>query len=67
VASGGKPGGTRGAGSGVGIGAAPGESSCNKMSKLLVRRGEVEKGKSASSKTTCREMTMLLVVISRHL
>jgi hypothetical protein len=66
TASGGKPGGTEGADSGAGIGAAPRESSCSKMSKSLVRRGEVEKGKSASSKITCREMTMLLVVRSRH-
>jgi hypothetical protein len=66
TASGGKPGGMWGVGSGVGIGATPGESSCSKMSKSLVRRGEAEKGKSASSKTTCREMTMLLVVRSRH-
>jgi hypothetical protein len=30
------------------MGAALGESSCRKMSKLLVRRGDTEKGKSAS-------------------
>jgi hypothetical protein len=34
------------------MGAAPGESSYRKMSKSLVRRGEIEKGKSVSSKTT---------------
>jgi hypothetical protein len=30
------------------MGGAPGESSCRKMSKSLVRRGEAEKEKSAS-------------------
>jgi hypothetical protein len=44
TASGGKPSGTWGTGSGVGMGAALGESSCRKMSKLLVRWGEAEKG-----------------------
>jgi hypothetical protein len=48
------------------MGAAPGESSYKKMSKSLVRWGEAKKGKSASSKTTCQETTMLLVVRSRH-
>jgi hypothetical protein len=62
VASGGNPGGTGGTDNGVGMGATPGESSYRKMFKSLVRRGEAEKGKSASSKTTCREMTILLVV-----
>jgi hypothetical protein len=38
------------------------ESSYSKMSKSLVRWGEADKGKSASSKTTCQETTMLLVV-----
>jgi hypothetical protein len=42
------------------------ESSCRKMSKLLVRRGEAEKEKLTSSKTTYQEMIMLLVVRSRH-
>jgi hypothetical protein len=65
--SGGKPSGIKGAGSGAGMGAAPGKSSCRKMSKSLVRRGEAEKGKSASSKTTCQETMMLLVVTSSHL
>jgi hypothetical protein len=32
------------------MGATPGESSCSKMSKSLVRQGEAAKGKSASSK-----------------
>jgi hypothetical protein len=31
------------------------------ISKSLVRRGEAVKGKTASSKTTCQETTMLLV------
>jgi hypothetical protein len=44
TASGGKPNGTWGAGSGVGMGATLGESSCRKISKLLVRWGEAEKG-----------------------
>jgi hypothetical protein len=48
VANGGKPGGTWGAGNGAGMGVALGESSYRKMSKSLVRRGEAEKGKSAS-------------------
>jgi hypothetical protein len=48
------------------MGATPEESSCRKMSKSLVRRGEAEKGKSDSSKTMCWKMTMLLVVRSRH-
>jgi hypothetical protein len=48
TASGGKPGKTRGVGSGAGMGAAQGESSCRKMSKLLVRQGEAEKEKSTS-------------------
>jgi hypothetical protein len=37
-----------------------------KRSKSLVRRDEAEKGKSASSKTMCRETKLLLVVRSRH-
>jgi hypothetical protein len=66
VATGGKPGGTRGVGSGAGMGATPGESSYRKMSKSLVRRGEAEKGKSASEKIMCRETMMLVVVRSTH-
>jgi hypothetical protein len=46
-----------GADSGAGMGAAQGESSYRKMSKLLVRRCEAEKGKSALSKT-CQETMM---------
>jgi hypothetical protein len=61
-----EPLGTRGADSGAGMGAAPEASSCRKMSKSLVRQGETAKGKTASSKTTCRKMTMLLVERSRH-
>jgi hypothetical protein len=45
--------------------AAPGESSCRKISKSLVRWGEVENEKSASSKIMCRETMMLLVVRSK--
>jgi hypothetical protein len=41
------------------MGIAPGESSCRKISKSLVRRGEAAKGKSDSSKITCRETVML--------
>jgi hypothetical protein len=37
-----------------------------KMSKSFDRRGETEKGNFASSKTTCQEMTMFLVVRSRY-
>jgi hypothetical protein len=48
VAIGGNPEGTRGADSDAGMGDALEESSCKKMSKSLVRRGELEKGKSAS-------------------
>jgi hypothetical protein len=50
VVNDGKPSGTRGVSSGAGMEAAPGESSCRKMSKSLVIRGEVEKGKFGSSK-----------------
>jgi hypothetical protein len=53
-------------GSGARMGAASGESSYRKISKSLVRWGEVEKEKFASSKITCWETTMLLVVRSRH-
>jgi hypothetical protein len=53
--------GSGGAGSGSGMEAALQESSCRKMSKLFVRRGEAANGKFASSKTTCRETIMLLV------
>jgi hypothetical protein len=49
----GRGGGTRGTGSGADIGATLRELSCKKMSQSLVRRGEAEKGKSASSKITC--------------
>jgi hypothetical protein len=37
-----------------------------KMSKSFDRRDETEKGNFASSKATCQEMTMLLVVRSRY-
>jgi hypothetical protein len=66
VANGGRPGGTWGAGRGVGMGATPEESSYRKISKSLFRRGEAVKGKTASSKITCRETTMLLMERSRH-
>jgi hypothetical protein len=66
VASGGKPIGTRGTGYDAVMGDASRESSCRKMSKSLVREGEAEKGKSASSKTMYQEMMILLVVRSRH-
>jgi hypothetical protein len=59
--------GTRGAGSCAGMGAAPGVPSCKKMCKSLVRWGEAVKGKTASSKIICREMTMLLVERSKTL
>jgi hypothetical protein len=55
-----------GAVSGAGMGAALKELSCRKISKSFVRRGETAKGKSVSSKTTCREMMMLLVERPRH-
>jgi hypothetical protein len=48
MANGGKPCRTRGADSGAGMGAALGESSCRKMSKSLVSRGEAGKEKFAS-------------------
>jgi hypothetical protein len=44
----------RGADKGAGMGATL-EVSSYKKSKSLVRRDELEKGKSISSKTTCRE------------
>jgi hypothetical protein len=53
MASSGKPGGTRGAWSGVGMEAALGESSGRKMFKSLVIWGKTEKGKFASSKSMC--------------
>jgi hypothetical protein len=56
----------RGVGSDAGMGAIPGESSCRRMFKSLVRQGETEKEKSGSSNTTCRETTMLLVMRLRH-
>jgi hypothetical protein len=48
------------------MGAALGEASYRKISKSLIRRAEVEKEKFASSKITCPEPMMLLVVRSRH-
>jgi hypothetical protein len=48
MTSGGNLGGTWGADSGAGMEVASGESPCRKMSKLLVRRGEEEKGQYAS-------------------
>jgi hypothetical protein len=64
--SSGNHGGMRDANSGAGARATLGESFYRKMFKSLVRRGEIEKGKSASSKTTCWETMILLVVRSRH-
>jgi hypothetical protein len=37
------------------MGATPGESSCRKLSKSLVRQGEVEKGKSALKNNVSRD------------
>jgi hypothetical protein len=48
------------------MGATPVASSYRKMSKWLVRWGETAKGKTASSKTTCQEMMMLLVERLRY-
>jgi hypothetical protein len=59
-------GGGRGTGRDAGMGAALQELSCRKMSKSLVRWDETAKGKSVSSKTTCRKMMMLLVERPRH-
>jgi hypothetical protein len=66
AASGGRPDGIRGAGSGACMGATPGASSYRKISKSLVRRGEAAKEKTASSKTTCQKTMMMLVERSRH-
>jgi hypothetical protein len=55
----------QGVGIGASMGAAPVESSCRKISKSLVRRGDAEKGKSASSKITCQEIkTPVTFVVS---
>jgi hypothetical protein len=43
-----------------------GALSGSKKFKLLVRWGETEKGKYASSKVTCREMMIRFVERSRH-
>jgi hypothetical protein len=63
--NGGKPDGTIGTGRGTGMGGtAITDVPISKMSKSLVRRGEAEKEKSASSYTRCRET--MIVARSRH-
>jgi hypothetical protein len=51
---------------GVPMGGTTGASSISKKSKLSVGWGEAAKGKIASSKTTCREITRRLVERSRQ-
>jgi hypothetical protein len=51
---------------GVPMGATTGASSESKKSRLLVGLGKVAKGKTASSKTTCQEITRRLVERSRQ-
>jgi hypothetical protein len=62
----GNPGGSQGTSSGAGMGATLQELSCRKMSKSLVRRDKIAKGKSISSKTICQKTMMLLIERSRH-
>jgi hypothetical protein len=52
--SGGKPGGTTCTDKGADMGGTAADVPVSKMSKSLVIRGEVEKGKIASSNATCR-------------
>jgi hypothetical protein len=60
------PGWAYGTGSGAGIRAALQGSFCRKMSKLLVRRGEISKGMFVSSKITCQKTMMLLAERLRY-
>jgi hypothetical protein len=57
---------TLGGVSDAGMGATLQDLCCRKMSKLLVKRGEIAKGQSVSSKTANQETMMLLVERSRH-